>query len=149
MNMRKLLTLALLLAISAAMSAKSLVLVLTDGTLVYYCLGGDTNPVMKFDAGDVSVETDVYTFGNIDKFYISQTDAAGIEETKEVTSSYDGNALCLNTTDKTVSVYKTDGTKVEAKISKTDGMTVVETSSLEKGIYIIKVGETSLKICKK
>lgn len=147
--MKKLITLTMLIAASVAMSAKSLVLVLTDGTLVYYYLGGDTNPVMKFEGDKVSVDTDAFTFENIQKFYVSQTDAAAINDTKEVTTSFDGSALYVNTTEGTVAVYKTDGTKMDVDVSKTDNMTVVQTSSLERGVYIVKVGTTSLKFIKK
>lgn len=147
--MKKLITLTMLIAASVAISAKSLVLVLTDGTLVYYYLGGDTNPVMKFEGNKVSVDTDAFTFENIQKFYVSQTDATGIDDKKEVTTSFDGSALYVNTTEGTVGVYKTDGTKMEVTVSKTDNMTVVQTSSLERGVYIVKVGNTSLKFYKK
>ena len=53
------------------LSARSIVLTLKDGTHVYYLLGGESRPVLKFVDGNIVVNTDRYEFGDIKNFYIS------------------------------------------------------------------------------
>ena len=52
------------LAYAGAM-AKSVVFTLVDGTKVYYLLGGETNPKLRFVEGKMTVDADVYEFSDI------------------------------------------------------------------------------------
>ena len=72
--MKKLTILCLLCLASMGAMAKSLVLTLSDGTLVYYLLGGETDPRMRFVEGKIEVNTDVYQISGIKNFYISNED---------------------------------------------------------------------------
>ena len=67
--MKKLTILCLLCLASMGAMAKSLVLTLSDGTLVYYLLGGETDPRMRFVEGKIEVNTDVYEISGIKNFY--------------------------------------------------------------------------------
>ena len=65
----RIITLAAFLFLAiGVLSAKSLVLTLKNGTLVYYLLGGEANPMMRLTDGDIVVNTDKYEFGNIQNF---------------------------------------------------------------------------------
>ena len=55
-------------------SAKSVVFTLSNNTKVYYLLGGEKNPVMKFVDGKLVVNTDTYEFSKIKNFVISEED---------------------------------------------------------------------------
>ena len=77
MNKRIVIAVACLLFSIGISFGKSLVLTLANNTLVYYVLGGDKNPMMRFADGKVCVNSDEYAFSNIKNFYISETDDPG------------------------------------------------------------------------
>lgn len=139
-------TLALLASVSA--SARSLVLVLSDSTKIYFLL--DDKPVLRMVDGKVMIDTQAFRFEEVDRFYISQTDdPSGIEAVmaeKQVT--FDGNTIVVDG-EKAVEVYAINGMKMKAKVSRTAGMTKVDTSGLAKGTYVVKVGKASMKFVKK
>lgn len=137
--MKKTFLLSIIFALALSMQAKSLVITLDDGTDVYYLLGGDEDPVMKFVDGKVVIKTDSYEFSNIKKFYISQTDdPVGIK----------AETLYLKG-DKTIEVYSLDGKKMDIDTTATDAISTVNTSPLPKGVYIIKIGNQQMKVLKK
>lgn len=139
-----------MLAAVVVASAKSVVFTLSDGTLVYYLLGGETNPVMKFVDGKVVVNADTYEFSEVKNFYISATDdPTFVEEIKALPSKFDGKTLVVPTENANVAVFDASSKKVKASISVANGSTLVDLSSLPKGVYIIKVGKSSIKVmCK-
>ena len=59
--------------ITGSISAKSVVFTLSDGTQVYYLIGGGSNPIMTFENGSVTVNSDTYQISDIVNFYISKT----------------------------------------------------------------------------
>lgn len=137
--MKKTFLLSIIFAFALSMQAKSLVITLDDGTDVYYLLGGDEDPVMKFVDGKVVIKTDSYEFSNIKKFYISQTDdPVGIK----------AETLYLKG-DKTIEVYSLDGKKMDIDTTTTDAISAVNTSPLPKGVYIIRIGNQQMKVLKK
>lgn len=134
-------------------SAKSLVLTLADGSEVYYLLGGETNPMMKFIDGAVYINADEYSFSGIEKFCISQTDDPnGIEATASEKNgiSIQKGAIYMKTAAKAegISIYAANGSKIDAKIEKSGDIVTVSTVSIPKGIYIIKAGDSSVKFIK-
>lgn len=154
LKMKKLLTLIVLMAFVMSASAKSVVFTLKDGTLVYYFLGGDVKPVMRFVEGKVTVNTDTYEFSDIKNFYISAEDDPNITNIENLFAQeekqFSGNVFVLKTaTAKPVKVYDANGAMVEAEVNQADGYISVDMNSLRRGTYIIKVGEGSFKVLKK
>lgn len=152
--MKKLLTLIALMAFVMSASAKSVVFALKDGTLVYYFLGGDVKPVMRFVEGKVTVNTDTYEFSDIKNFYISAEDDPNITNIENLFAQdekqFSGNVFVLKTaTAKPVKVYDANGAMVEVEVNQADGYISVDMNSLRRGTYIIKVGEGSFKVLKK
>lgn len=145
---------ALFLAVSfLPATAKSLVLTLADGSEVYYLLGGETNPMMKFIDGAVYINADEYSFGGIEKFRISQTDDPnGIEAiaSEKGGISIEKGAIYIKSTANLgdISIYAANGAKIDAPIEKSGDIIVVNTVSVPKGIYIIKAGNSSVKFIK-
>ena len=139
-------TLALLTQMSA--NARSLVLVLSDSTKIYFLL--DDKPVLRMVDGKVLIDTQAFSFEDVDHFYISQTDdPSSIEAVlAERKVKFEGNTLVVDG-DKTVEVYAVNGTKMKVKMSKSAGVTMVNTEDLVKGVYIVKIGKTSFKFSKK
>ncbi len=148
----KKLTLLLMLAFglshATSLNAKSLVLVLSDSTRVYFLL--DTTPVMKLQGGTVTVETKEYAFTDIARFYISQTDdPTGIEtQLAKQEVKWAGGTLLLQGKQK-AEVYNTGGVKQEVGITVTTDMTFIDTNNLPRGTYILKAGKTSMKFMKR
>lgn len=131
-------------------SARSLVLELTDGSKIYYLIDDENNPVMTFNDGQLTVEGSQYTFANIVKFYISETDDPNAIEGvsgKAETAIKDG--VVYVKTKGQVRLYSTDGRQMDARISRQDDTTVVDAAHLPAGTYILQVNGQSIKFQKK
>lgn len=142
----------LMCMVSVGAMAKSIVFTLSDGTKVYYLLGGETNPILRFVDGKVTVEADEYELSNIKNFYVSnEDDPNGIESVLAAQSaSYSGNTLVVNAANvSNVKVFTVGGMEVKADIQQSGDMTTVNLNGLEKGTYVIQVGKSSLKVLKK
>lgn len=150
MKKRFFISIACALLLSGATFAKSLVLTLGDGTLVYYLLGGETNPKLHFTDGGFVINADNYEFGNVKNFYISATDdPSGIERllTEEAVEMHD-NLLVIPAA-ATVQVFTATGKRVEVKVTNLSDYTTVDLTALPQGAYIVKMGDTSVKVMKK
>ena len=149
---KKIILLAACMFLAAVnLSAKSLVLTLKNGTLVYYLLGGESNPMMRFVEGSIVVNTDKYEFGNVKNFYISDTDdPTGVEQAIGAPIQYDHNTIVVST-DNTlpVSMYTCGGHKVEVHIQQSNGRILIDLNPLPQGAYVVTIGESSLKVLKK
>ena len=153
-NMKKL-KLIILMAfalITGSISAKSVVFTLSDGTQVYYLIGGGSNPVMTFSNGTVTVNSDTYQISDIVSFYISNTDdPSGVSQLQDSSSSFkmQGETLYIGTVSKEVKVYGINGVEQNVDISTIGDVTAVGISKLPAGNYVVKVGKTSFKFNKK
>ena len=133
---------------ATSIEAKSLVLVLSDSTRVYFLL--DDTPIMKFSGNSITVDTKEYSFTDIVRFYISATDdPSGIEQqmAKEDVK-WEGGSLLLQGKKK-IEVFDVNGRKQDVKVTTTTDKTLVDTNSLPKGTYVVRSGKTSLKFMKK
>lgn len=142
----------LLLVASVGAMAKSVVFTLSNNTKVYYLLGGETNPMLRFVDGKVTVNADVYEFSDIKNFYISsEDDPNAIESTLSASSmTYSANTLVVKAGEvKAVKVYSVGGQEVNADVQKSDDVITVNLNGLGKGAYIVKVGDASFKVLKK
>ncbi len=132
--------------------AKSVVFTLADGTKVYYLLGGDTNPVLRFVDGKVTVDADEYTISDIKNFYVSnEDDPNGIEDVlANQQVRYSANTLVMDAASaKAVKVYTVGGVEVKAEVQKSDDVITVDLNGLAKGAYVVRVGNSSMKVLKK
>ena len=150
--MKKFSFLLLMLVASVGASAKSVVFTLTDGTKVYYLLSVDANPMLRFKDGKMTVEGEVYEFGEVRNFYISDADDPNaIEQVQpKQDMTFKANTLLIRSDAvKTLKVYTLDGVEVKVRVQKTDEMTSVDLNGLEKGVYVISTGNASMKVWKK
>ena len=139
------------LAYAGAM-AKSVVFTLTDGTKVYYLLGGETNPKLRFQEGKMLVEADTYEFSNIKNFYISSEDDPNAIENvlSKQNVRVGGNMVVINSSSvKNVDVFAANGAKVSADIQRDGDVITVNLNGLPKGMYVVSVGQSSLKVMKR
>lgn len=145
-----LLTIIAIMTMALSASARSLVLELTNGDKIYYLIGGETNPVLTFNKGTVSVEGTQYAFANIAKFYISETDDPNAIEgvsTKPEAAIKEG--IIYVQTKGQVQLFSTDGRQMNAPVSRQGDSTVVDATSLPTGSYILRIGDQSVKFIKK
>lgn len=152
LTMKKIsLAILFMLVASVGAMAKSVVFTLSDGTLVYYLLGGETNPIMRFVDGKIVVNADEYELTGIKNFYISATDDPnGIEQTAaEKNFSFKENRFVVKASAENVAVYSVSGAKVDAAVESAEGFVTIDLSSADKGTYVIKVGNSSVKVMKK
>lgn len=132
--------------------AKSVVFTLNDGSLIYYLLGGETAPIMRFtDDGTFTVNADSYEVSGIKNFYISQTDDPTAISSPSVSQpTFAGGLFCVHPNGATsVTVFNMNGTRIDVPIMKQNDTITLDLHSLSRGIYIIKVGKESFKINKK
>ena len=151
MNKRIVIAIACLLFSIGISFGKSLVLTLANNTLVYYVLGGAKNPMMRFADGKVCVESDEYTFSNIKNFYISETDdPSGIEHLlKEQQITYKAGTLIVHTDNpESISVYTVNGMKISVPVEQAGNVVAVSMTQLPNGVYVVRVGESSVKVFK-
>lgn len=150
--MKHIITGLLLLLSVGSTQARSLVLTLTDGTLVYYLLGGDTDPVMVLGDEGITVNADAYQLSGLRCFYISETDdpnPSAVSDASAARPVYQQGTLRIPATQDTqVAVYTTGGTQVQAPVTRTQGQVTVQLHALPRGIYIVRVGSASLKVNK-
>lgn len=143
----------MLFALTLAVSARSVVFTTSTNRKIYYLLGGEVNPVMKFVDGKLVVNADQYEFSKIKNFYISETDdPTGIESTlaSKPSFSYKSNQIVIETANAdAVKVYSTSGAVVDATVNVIDGFVTIDLSSLPKGIYMVSVDGESFKVMKK
>ena len=112
------------------LNAKRLVFTLSDDSKAYYQLDGEHHPVMRMTDDGLTVETDRYTFMQIREWHISDEDApAGIESA----------AIGQDEKNETVRIYSADG-----KLLQTTDL-----KDLPAGTYVIRNGQSTLKILKK
>lgn len=146
-----LLGLGLLLLVGESMS-KSLVLTLKDGTPVYYLLGGEVNPMLRFVDGGFIVCADKYEFAGIRNFYISETDDPNAIDkvVAEGEVEFRGGMLMLGTNrGSQVNVYSSEGIQMDVVVQDVGNQVRIDLSTLPKGVYVIRYGELSMKVMKK
>ena len=145
---------------ASAVSARSLIIQLNDGTKMYYLISLTENPCLKFDDGTINIQSDQFTVSDVDKFYISETDnpnqiqhpesETGIRSTGQADKCL-YILLDKATSDEQLSIklFSIDGKALKSKYSIEENKVVLETSGLSKGIYILHIGNHSLKFQKK
>lgn len=149
--MKKFLTLLLLACSLTQVHAKSVVFTLSDGSLVYYLLGGETDPVMRFVDGAVVVNADVYEISDIKSFHVSNTDDPTMVSTSRKASgvSFAGNTFIVQCQASRVRVFTLNGAEVEVGMTESGGYTYVNMGTMPRGAYVVQVGTASFKVMRK
>ena len=150
--MKKLTFSLLMLVASIGATAKSLVFTLNDGTKVYYQLSSEVNPIMRFKEGKLLVNDDVYEFGGIKNFYLSDEDAPNAIENvqSKPNVTFKANTVLIPADAvKVLKVFTVDGVEVKTVIQNEGDVFSVDLNGLAKGVYVISTGKSSLKVIKK
>jgi len=150
MKKRAFISILCALLVSSAAYAKSLVITLTDGTLVYYLLGSDTNPKLHFVDGGIMINADNYALEGVKNFYISnEDDPNAIKDVFTDDKMEIRDNVLIIPSSETVSVYTTAGKQVQANSRLMSNKTIIDLNALPQGSYVINIGKTSFKIMKR
>ena len=139
--MRKLLLslLALFCSIVAQAEDKSLIITFSDNTTLTYVLSSlpqitMSNNKMTISAGSTTAEYDLY---KIKTFTFSGT--TGIKNIEDKSSIIaEGERIIIEGTNANVRIFSVDGKSATLKTTNTSNSTVIDISSLNRGVYIIK-----------
>ena len=142
---------AFLAIVCGSVYGKSLVLTLNDGGRVYYLLGGDVDPMMRFVDGGMTVNADGYAFADIKNFCISdEDDPNGVEQIlSRAGVSYKGNMVCMQVSQEVpVKVCSLDGRSVQVTVRVVDDVVCVDLGGRRIIKKMVSIGNTSLKVIK-
>jgi hypothetical protein len=150
--MRKLLLslLALFCSIVAKAEDKSLIITFSDNTTQTFVLSAlpqitMANNKMTISASSTTAEYDLY---KIKTFTFSGT--TGIENIENNTSIIaEGDKIIIEGANANVKIFSVDGKTATLKTTSLSNSTIIDISSLGKGVYIIKANDKTLKISKK
>lgn len=111
------------------------------------------NPKITFDEGVVQILTERYQLMNVRKYTFDNTGNVGIEDVVDnsgLTFSKDGNVLILSPKGKSVKLFSTSGIELPIKSRNIgNGMLSIDLSGYASGVYMLSVGNESIKIRKK
>jgi len=150
--MRKLLLslLALFCSIVAQAEDKSLIITFSDNTTLTFVLSSlpqitMSNNKMTISAGSTTAEYDLY---KIKTFTFSGT--TGIKNIEDKSSIIaEGERIIIEGTNANVRIFSVDGKSATLKTTNTSNSTVIDISSLNRGVYIIKANNKTVKVNKK
>lgn len=128
-------------------NAKSLVIVLIDGSEVYYNI--DTqSAIMHLTDGNVTVEVDSYQFSNIERFYISNEDAPSAIDNAPLFRPVAQDGILYVPNQDSATLYTMDGKEIVVSRNGKNTQTF-NLTSLPSGTYLLKTKNATLKFIKK
>ena len=128
---------------------KSLIITFSDNTTQTFVLSTlpqitMANNKMTILAGATTAEYDLY---KIKTFTFSGTTSIGnIEDNSDIKT--EGNRIIIEGTNANVRIFSIDGKPATIKTTNISNSTVIDISSLNSGVYIIKANDKTVKISK-
>lgn len=141
---------ALFCSIVAKAEDKSLIITFSDNTTQTFVLSAlpqitMANNKMTISAGSTTAEYDLY---KIKTFTFSGT--TGIENIENNSSIIaEGDRIIVEGANANVRIFSVDGKTATLKTTSLSNSTIIDISSLGRGVYIIKANDKTLKISKK
>ena len=141
---------ALFCSIVAKAEDKSLIITFSDNTTQTFVLSTlpqitMSNNKMTISAGSTTAEYDLY---KIKTFTFSGT--TGIENIENNSSIIaEGDRIIIEGANANVRIFSVDGKTTTLKTTSLSNSTIIDISSLGRGVYIIKANDKTLKISKK
>ncbi len=141
---------ALFCSIMAKAEDKSLIITFSDNTTQTFVLSAlpqitMANNKMTISAGGTTAEYDLY---KIKTFTFSGT--TGIENIENNSSIItEGDRIIIEGANANIRIFSIDGKTATLKTTNLSNSTVIDISSLGRGVYIIKANDKTLKISKK
>lgn len=141
---------ALFCSIVAKAEDKSLIITFSDNTTQTFVLSAlpqitMANNKMTISAGSTTAEYDLY---KIKTFTFSGT--TGIENIENNSSIIaEGDRIIVEGANANIRIFSVDGKTATLKTTSLSNSTIIDISSLGRGVYIIKANDKTLKISKK
>ena len=141
---------ALFCSIIAKAEDKSLIITFSDNTTQTFVLSTlpqitMSNNKMTISAGSTTAEYDLY---KIKTFTFSgTTEIKDIENNSSIIT--EGDRIIVEGANANVKIFSVDGKTATLKTTNLSNSTVIDISSLCRGVYIIKANDKTLKISKK
>ncbi len=128
---------------------KSLIITLSDNTTQTFVLSTlpqitMANNKMTILAGATTAEYDLYKIKTF--IFSGTTNIRNIEDNSEIKK--EGNKIIIEGTNANVRIFSIDGKSTTIKTTNTSNSTVIDISSLNSGVYIIKANDKTVKISK-
>lgn len=140
---------ALFCCIIAKAEDKSLIITFNDNTTQTFVLSTlpqitMANNKMTILAGATTAEYDLYKIKTF--IFSGTTSIRNIEDNSEIKT--EGNKIIIEGTNANVRIFSIDGKPATIKTINTSNSTVIDISSLNSGVYIIKANDKTVKISK-
>lgn len=141
---------ALFCCIIAKAEDKSLIITFSDNTTQTFVLAAlpqitMSNNKMTISAGSTTAEYDLY---KIKTFTFSgTTEIKDIENNSSIIA--EGDKIIIEGANANVRIFSVDGKTATLKTTNLSSSTIIDISSLGRGVYIIKANDKTLKISKK
>ncbi len=141
---------ALFCSIIAKAEDKSLIITFSDNTTQTFVLAAlpqitMSNNKMTISAGSTTAEYDLY---KIKTFTFSgTTEIKDIENNSSIIA--EGDKIIIEGANANVRIFSVDGKTATLKTTNLSSSTIIDISSLGRGVYIIKANDKTLKISKK
>lgn len=141
---------ALFCSIIAKAEDKSLIITFSDNTTQTFVLAAlpqitMSNNKMTISAGSTTAEYDLY---KIKTFTFSgTTEIKDIENNSSIIA--EGDKIIIEGANANVRIFSVDGKTATLKMTNLSSSTIIDISSLGRGVYIIKANDKTLKISKK
>ena len=136
---------------SASASDEALNLKMKDGTVHSFVLS--EKPVVTMGTGKLNVATDAatatYNLHDVSEYSFGNATGIGSVKASSGFSRTGDNLVFHGIESGKVQVYAVNGVAVRAEIHVANGDTMVSLANLQRGVYIVKVSGTSIKINKK
>lgn len=128
---------------------KSLIITFSDNTTQTFVLSTlpqitMANNKMTILAGATTAEYDLYKIKTF--IFSGTTSIRNIEDNSEIKT--EGNKIIIEGTNANVRIFSIDGKSTTIKTINTSNSTVIDISSLNSGVYIIKANDKTVKISK-
>ena len=141
---------ALFCSIIAKAEDKSLIITFSDNTTQTFVLAAlpqitMSNNKMTISAGSTTAEYDLY---KIKTFTFSgTTEIKDIENNSSIIA--EGDKIIIEGANANVRIFSIDGKPATIKTTNLSSSTIIDISSLGRGVYIIKANDKTVKISKK
>lgn len=128
---------------------KSLIITFNDNTTQTFVLSTlpqitMANNKMTILAGATTAEYDLYKIKTF--IFSGTTSIRNIEDNSDIKT--EGNRIIIEGTNANVRIFSIDGKPATIKTINTSNSTVIDISSLNSGVYIIKANDKTVKISK-
>ena len=110
------------------------------------------NPKITFDEGVVQISTERFQLSNVKKYTLERAENVGVEgvlSDGKLSFSRDGSVISLSPNGKVVKLFSVSGIEIPVKIKDTgNGKVAIDLGAYSSGVYMLTVGNESIKITK-